>query len=368
MSSQAAFANVSRGLWFAPPLLALVLAGCNEITAHPVTPGRPVLVATVHYEQQVPSRTFVGVVRPRIESEMGFRVSGKISKRLVQVGALVDTGQPLAILDEADLKLQAEQAEAEFRAASGVRAQAEAAENRIQTLRVNGWSTEAQLDQARATADEARARLTRAERSVELTRNSLSYATLVAEAAGVVTATLVEPGQVVAAGQTAIRIARLAEKEVVIAVPESLLARAKSGEAQVTIWSEPDKRYLAKLREFAPSADAATRTYLAKFSILDAGSEVQLGMTATLIMSDAASERVARLPLSALLNQGDGPSLYVVDKMTGALSVKRVEVKAYESNDVLISGGVDEGASIVALGVQKLDPAQKVKVVSALAF
>ena len=135
-------------------------------------------------------------------------------------------------------------------------------------------------------ADEARARLNRAERSVELTKNSLSYATLVADTAGVVTATLIEPGQVVTAGQTAIRLARLAEKEVVVAIPETLLTRAKSGEAQVSIWSNPDKRYVAKLRELAPSADAATRTYLAKFSMPDAGDEVQLGMTATLTLSD----------------------------------------------------------------------------------
>src|SRR5258706_9571803 len=109
-----------------------------------------------------------------------------------------------------------------------------------------------------ATADEARAGLVRAEGSVELTKNSLSYATLVADAPGVVTATSIEPGQVVAAGQTAIRVARLAEKEVVVAIPESLLTRAKSGEAQVSIWSEPDKRYVAKVRELAPSADPAT--------------------------------------------------------------------------------------------------------------
>jgi multidrug efflux pump subunit AcrA (membrane-fusion protein) len=111
-----------------------------------------------------------------------------------------------------------------------VLAQTSAAEARATDLKQRGWSTQAQLDQAKATADEARARLSRAERSVELSKNSLSYATLVADAPGVVTATLIEPGQVVAAGQAAIRVARLAEKETVVAIPE--LARAKSGEAR----------------------------------------------------------------------------------------------------------------------------------------
>ena len=348
------------------PIMAL--AACEPTTAQQPAPARPVLVTTVHYQPQVADRSFVGTIRPRIESDLGFRVTGKVSKRLVEVGNIVTAGQPLATLDEVDLNLQAEQAAAELSAATGVLAQAGAAETRTKDLRQKGWSTDAQLDQAMAAADEARARLNRAQRSVELTKNSLSYATLAADAPGVVTATLIEPGQVVAAGQTAIRVARLAEKEVVVAIPETLLARARSGEAQVSIWSEPDKRHVAKLRELAPSADPATRTYLAKFSIPDAGSEVQLGMTATLILSDPASERVARLPLSALFDQGDGPSLYVVDSKIGVVTLKHVTVKSYERSDVLVSGGVSEGADVVALGVQKLDPAQKVRVVSSLSF
>jgi RND family efflux transporter MFP subunit len=324
-------------------------------------------VATIHYEAETPERSFVGTIRPRVETDMGFRVPGKVAKRLVEVGQTVDVGQPLATLDEVDLKLQAEQSEAEFRAATGVLAQASAAEARARELRVKGWTTDAQMDQAKAAGDEARARLNRAERSVELTKNSLSYATLVADARGVVTATLVEPGQVIASGQTAIRVARFAEKEAVVAVPETLVQRAKEGSAKVTLWSEADKTYTAKLREIAPTADAATRTYLAKFSLPDAGDNVALGMTATLTLADRATERVARLPLSALFNQGGSPSLYVVDDK-GEVTLKPVSVKAYESKDVLISGGVEEGAKVVTLGVQKLDPGQKVKMVSSLSF
>ena len=298
---------------------------------------------------------------------MGFRVPGKVAKRLVEVGQTVDIGQPLATLDEIDLKLQAEQAEAELRAATGVQAQASAAETRAKELRAKGWATDAQMDQARATADEARARLNRAQRSVELTNNSLSYATLAADSRGVVTATLIDPGQVVAAGQTAIRVARFAEKEAVVAIPETLLGRAKEGTASVSLWSDPDKKYVAKLREIAPNADPATRTYLAKFSLPGAGDDVSLGMTATLTLADPATTRVARLPLSALFSEGGDPSFYVVDDK-GDVSLKPVAVKSYESNDVVITGGVDEGAKVVALGVQKLDPAQKVRVVSSLSF
>ena len=347
--------------------VAVALAGCNDQVAQKPLESRPVLVATVHYEAQSPERSFVGTIRPRIETDMGFRVPGKVAKRLVEVGQTVDVGQPLATLDEIDLKLQAEQAEAEQRAATGVLAQAGAAEQRARDLRAKGWATDAQLDSAKAAGDEARARLNRAERSVELTNNSLSYATLVADTRGVVTATTIEPGQVVAAGQAAIRVARLGEKEAVVAVPETLLNRAKSGVATVSLWSDAEKKYAATLREVAPSADPATRTYLAKFSLPDAGDDVSLGMTATLTLSDQQTERVARLPLSALYSQGGDPSLYVVDAH-GAISLKPVTVKSYDSNCVVIASGVDEGAKIVVLGVQKLDPAEKVRVVSSLSF
>jgi len=334
---------------------AVALAGCNDQVAQKPAPARPVLVATAHYEAETPERSFVGTIKPRIEADMGFRVPGKVAKRLVEVGQTVEVGQPLATLDQVDLKLQAEQAVAEFTAASGVVAQAVAAETRAKELKAKGWTTDAQLDSAKAAADEARARLERAERSVDLTKNSLSYATLI------------EPGQVVAAGQTAIRVARFAEKEAVVAIPETLVDRAKSGTATVTLWSEPNRKYQARLREISPSADPATRTYLAKFSLPDAGDKVELGMTATLTLADPATERVARLPLSALFDQGDRPSFYVVgDK--GDLKLQPVQVKSYESNDVVVAGGIDEGAKVVALGVQKLDPSVKVKVVSSLSF
>src|SRR3954451_24454168 len=224
MFARSVFANYFRLLaGVSLAMVAIALAGCNEKVAEKIAPSRPVLVATVHYEAESPERSFVGTIKPRIETDMGFRVPGKVAKRLVDVGQTVDVGQPLATLDEVDLKLQAEQAEAELRAATGVLAQAGAAEQRAKDLRAKGWTTDAQMDQARASADEARARLNRAERSVELTRNSLSYATLLADARGVVTATLIEPGVVVASGQAAIRVARFAEKEAVVAIPETLI-------------------------------------------------------------------------------------------------------------------------------------------------
>lgn len=348
-------------------LLALTLAGCDDKQAKKDKPERPVLVESLRYAAASPQRSFVGTIRPRIETDIGFRVTGKVAQRLVEVGQTVDVGQPLATLDQTDLKLQAEQAEAEYSAAKGVLAQAIASENRAKELRGKGWSTEAQMDQARAAADEARARFARAERSVELTRNSLSYATLNADTRGVVTAALIDAGQVVAAGQAAFRIARFGEKEAVVAIPETLIGRARQGQAHVSLWSEPGKIHVANLREISPIADPATRTYLAKFSLPDADDGIALGMTATLTLSDPATDRVARLPLSALFNQGGSPSVYVVDS-SGQVTLTPVAVKAYESESVVIGDGLQDGAKVVVLGVQKLDPTEKVRVVSSLAF
>jgi len=349
------------------PLLAL--AGCDgSAKSAQEKPSRPLLVATAHYEKLRPDRSFVGVIRPRIEADLGFRVGGKVARRLVEVGETVEPGQVIATLDETDLRLQAEQAEAEKRAATGALAQAGAAEARAKSLLAKGWTTDALTDQAKAAAGEARARLLRAERSVELTRNSLSYAMLRAETRGIVTATLIEPGQVVAPGQAAIKIARAGEKEVVVALPESLVETARRDTAKVSLWSAPDKAYAATLRELSPTADPVTRTYLAKFSLPEADADVLLGMTATLTLSDTASERAARAPLSALFNQGNGPAVYVVDPQGGAATLKPVVVKAYESNDILISSGVDEGAKIVTVGVQKLESGDKVRIVPGLSF
>lgn len=342
---------------------SLGLVGCGDKTPKDKAAAtRPVATMRVHYEPIAPERSFVAVIRPRIESDLGFRVPGKVAKRLVDTGQSVAAGQVLAILDETDLRLQREQAEAELRSATRTLAQVEADEQRQTELRQKGFVSEAVLDRIRANAEEARGRKARAERSVELARNALDYAALKADAAGVVTAALVEAGQVLAAGQPAVRVARLEEKEAVVAIPEAQVDRVRSAMAWLVLWSKPAKGYRASLRELSPSADAATRTYNARFSLSDMDADLQLGMTGTLTLADAQGQRVAKLPLSALYNPGSGPALWVVDD-NGALRLAPVEVAAYESGFALIRSGVEEGARIVTLGVQKLDAGQRVRIV-----
>src|SRR5579862_4101696 len=192
---------------------ALAIAGCNaqgETKHEPLV--RPVLVAEIHYAPRDASRLLPGVVKARIESDLGFRVAGKIAKRLVDAGAIVKQGEPLATLDDSDLRLQVEQAEADLSAARSSREQQATELTRIETLRKQGWSAAADLDKIKAAADQARATFTRAERAASLARDALSYATLAADADGTVTATLAEPGQVVAAGAAVVRLAHDGEK------------------------------------------------------------------------------------------------------------------------------------------------------------
>ncbi|RXF72832.1 efflux RND transporter periplasmic adaptor subunit [Hansschlegelia zhihuaiae] len=352
-------------------VLAAGLAACDPVDGaeradHAATP-RPVLTRAVAFEPRVAERSFVGVIRPRVESDLGFRVTGKVARRLVSVGDVVTAGEALATLDEVDLKLQAEQAEAERSAAAASLAQTEADFRRGTTLSKQGWTTAATVDRQRAAAEEARGRLARAERALSLARNATSYAVLEADADGVVTATSVEPGQVVAAGQAAIRLARTAEKEAAVSIPETLLERVRTAKAEVSLWSSAGRRYEAVLRELSPAADAATRTYLARFSMPSAGAEVQLGMTATVTLADKGEDRVMRLPLTALFNQGEGASVWTVGE-GGKLTPKPVTVASYEAKDVLVSSGLAEGDRVVTLGVQKLDAKAPVRAVDALAF
>jgi RND family efflux transporter MFP subunit len=354
--------------------LSLALAACtegksenksenkSEAAAKPAA-LRAVVAQPVSFEPRTATRSFVGVVRPRVESDLGFRVGGKVAERLVQAGDRVKAGQALASLDTVDLKLQLEQAQAELTAARASLLSVEQEDRRIGQLRSEGWSTASAAEKQKAAVEEARGRRNRAERAVSLATNSFDYATLRADADGIVTATLVEPGQVVAQGIPAIRLAKVDSREAVAAIPEALIERVRTAKAQVSLWSEPGKSYQAKLRELSPSADPATRTYQARFTILDAPTTLEFGLTATVTLSDPESEKVARLPLSSLFNQGQGTSVFVVNPSTGALVLKPVEVLAYESTDVVLRSGVVAGDMVVTLGVQKLDVAQRVRIV-----
>ena len=349
-----------------PALLALaaaaVLAGCQAETAPAPRSERPVQVQRVAFDTAETSREFVGVVRSRYETDLGFRVAGKIVTRIVNVGDRIVIGDVVARLDPEDLRLQVQSADAELAAATSNLAQAAADFERYSKLKANGWASVADFDRKKAASDEAQGRLERARRSLDLARNQLTYADLKADAEGVITATLAEPGQVVAIGQAVARLAHKGEKEAVVALPETSLAEARHSKAIVRLWADRDRSFDARLRELSPQADPATRTYAARFTIENADDAVAFGMTATVTLTQAADAKVARLPLSAILNRGTGPSVYVVDA-SGALTLRPVTVISFAEDAALVTSGIADGDKVVTLGVQKLEAGLKVRTV-----
>src|SRR5262249_36756624 len=200
--------------------------------------------------------------------------------RLVNVGDRVRAADVIARLDPEDLKLQVESAEAELAAATSNLAQAAADEQRYAMLKSRGFAAVAEFDRKKTARDEGEARLERANRALDLARNQLAYTDLKAGADGVITAPWAEPGQVVAVGQAVARLAHRGEKEAVVALPETWLAEARASHASVRLWSDPARRFAARLPELPPPADPATRTYAAPFTIRAARGTLALRTTA----------------------------------------------------------------------------------------
>ena len=349
------------------PLAALalltLLAACSE-QATSATPRaeRPVQVQRVEFQPADASREFVGVVRARHETDLGFRVAGKMIARHINVGDKVQAGAVVAELDPRDLDLQVESAQAELAAATSNLTDAAAEEARYANLKTRGAVAIADYDHKRAAKDEAVGRLERARRALDLAGNQRAYAQIKADVDGVITATLAEPGQVVALGQPVARLAHHGEVEALVALPETWLGEARKAEATIVLWSDPGHSFAAHLRELSPQADATTRTYAARFTIEQPGEAVALGMTATVKLSHASAQ-VARLPLSAILNRGTGPAVYLVDG-AGALELRPVTVATFTENAALVSAGIQDGDSVVTLGVQKLVAGEQVRAVA----
>jgi RND family efflux transporter MFP subunit len=350
------------GTFAALALLPLLAACGDQATSATPKAERPVQIQRVAFQPEDASREFVGVVRARHETDLGFRVAGKIIARSINVGDRVHAGDVVARLDPQDLNLQVESAQAEFAAATSNLTDAAAEEGRYGNLKTRGAVAVADYDHKKAAKDEAVGRLERARRALDLAANQLAYAELKVDVDGVITATLAEPGQVVNLGQAVARLAHHGEMEALVALPESRLGEARKSEATVQLWSDPGHSFTARLRELSPQADATTRTYAARFTIENADDTIALGMTATVKLWRPSTAQVAKLPLSAIVNRGTGPSVYLVDE-SGALALRPVTVAAFTESVALVSSGRADGDRVVTLGVQKLIAGTQVRVV-----
>lgn len=343
-----------------------LLAACSrpEPVAAPVRAVRTLVVAA---DSAGGVQEYAGEVRARSESRLGFRVGGKLVSRSVDVGASVKAGQVLAQLDAQDLRLGQDAARAAVQAAQ-VNVDLVAADyRRYKDLRDQEYISAAELERRDTALKAAQAQLAQAQAQAGVQGNQAAYARLVADAAGVITAVDAEPGMVVAAGAPVVRLARTGPRDIVFSVPEDRvsLIKALQGQADVLsvrLWGDGAELLPARIREIAASADPATRTYLVKADLGNAAVDaVRLGQTATVLVALPRRDVAAKLPMSALKEQGGHTVVWVVDPDSMTVRTQPVRVAGVDGNEVVIADGVAPGQRVVTAGVHVLNPGQKVR-------
>ena len=351
-----------RPVTLAACLLPLVLTACGESSTEkdPRTLAPLVRVAQVLGSPDQ-SRSFTGVVTARVQSDLGFRVSGKILERLVDTGQTVKRGQPLMRLDPVDLGLQA-RAQQEAVAAARARAKQTADDEvRYRDLVEAGAISASGYDQIKAAADTARAQLSAAQAQADVARNASGYAALLADADGVVMETLAEPGQVVAPGQIVVRLARAGQREAVVQLPETLRPTAGSV-ARATLYGKTSEAVTAKLRLLSDSADRVTRTFEARYVLEGALANAPLGSTVTLrIAAGTRSEQALQVPIAALYDAGKGSGVWLITGEPATVTWRPVQVLGLSDDAAQVSGELKRGEQIVALGAHLLREGEAVR-------
>jgi RND family efflux transporter MFP subunit len=346
----------------AAALASGILLGCSKPPAAE-DPVRAVKVQTVGASAYGTAPEFSAEVRARIETPMGFRVAGKILRRQAELGQRVQAGQVLAQLDPQDYRLAADAARAQQASAQTNRDLAAADLKRYRELRAQNFISGAELERRETTYKSAQAQFEQAQAQLASQGNQASYANLVADTAGVVTAIEAQPGQVVSAGTPVLRIAQDGARDVVFAVPEDRAARIKPGsDVAVRGWSGGPELQ-GKVREVAASADPVTRTYTVKVAI-DAATAPPLGAT-VYARPQALSQvgaPVLKLPTSALRQEGGGSAVWVLDKASMTVRSQPVQVATADGNEAVIAQGLEPGMQVVVAGVHVLAPGQKVSI------
>ena len=352
---------------FALTTLTVLLAACAKHEP-PAEEPRPVRVTRVQLVDAQAVTAFAGEIKPRYEADMSFRIGGKILSRAVDLGSPVKKGQVLARLDAEDANLNAAASRATLTAAESDLEFAKAELARYEDLLAKKFVAQGVYDGKLNAYKAAVAKRDSARAQASVSGNQAGYTSLVADADGTVTAVNADPGQVVAAGQVVMRVARLGEKDAVINVAENQLAGVKANpEAKINLWAQPDKLYNGKIREIAASADATTRTYTVKVALEDADEALRWGMSANVGFLGAAGgngKPVIVVPLTALTQTDDAsgakPAVWVVGG-DSKVQLKSVAVGSYGERGVVITQGLSGGETVVTAGVHMLKAGQPVK-------
>jgi RND family efflux transporter MFP subunit len=307
-------------------------------------------------------RGFTGVIGARVQSNLGFRVAGKIVERLVNVGEQVKAGQPLMRIDETDLRLALTAKRNAVAAARASFVQLDADERRYAKLVSDGWVSRQRYDQAKAASDTAKAQLAAAEAEARVAENEATYSVLVADADGTMVETLGEPGQVVSAGQTVVRLAQAGPREAVVALPETIRP-AIGSVAEASVYGGDGRLYTAHLRQLSDSADAQTRTYEARYVLDGDAAAAPLGATVTIRLASEASQPEVQVPLGAMLDDGRKTGVWVLDGATSTVHFLPVKLVRVTSETAVISG-LNSGDRVVSLGAHLLREGARVRTAS----
>lgn len=324
---------------------------------------RPPLVRLVSAVPVIASeRAFTGVIGAKVESNLGFRVAGKLVERLVDVGQEVRAGQPLMRIDPTDLRLTLIAKRNAVAAARALAVQMEADERRFAKLVDNGAISGQHYEQAKAASDTANAQLAVAEAEARVAENQATYSVLEADVDGTVIQTLGEPGQVVFAGQTVVRLAQAGPREAVVALPETIRP-AMGAKAEASLYGGDGRRYPAHLRQLSDSADAQTRTYEARY-VLEGAEAAPLGATVTVRLAGEVGPPELQVPLGAVLDDGRQVGVWVFDGANSTVHFQSVALVRVTSETAVISG-LRTGDPIVALGAHLLHEGASVRTASA---
>lgn len=307
-------------------------------------------------------RHAIGEVKPRYESELSFRVAGKVRSRLVDAGASVKQGDTLATLDTQDYQNRLRSAEADVSSAEAELVEKQGKEARQAKLLKGGWTPRATYDTALRDLRAAEAKLSAAKANRDLIRDQLNYTELKADFDGVITAVGAEAGQNVNAGQMVVKLARPDDKDAVFNIAETAFSGVSDSNPEVIVspLSNPDLTVEGVVREISPVADPATRTYTVKVTLNNPPPQLRFGMSIAGRVKGKSTLAVA-LPLAALFEKGDSPAVWLFDRQTGSLALRPVTVARYEANSVVIADGIAKGDIVVTAGVNTLTVGQKVR-------
>lgn len=344
-----------------------VITGCDGGPPPAPPEIRPVRVVTVEHSAGGEVVSLTGTVQAETEVNLAFRIDGRVTERLVNVGDTVRAGQVVARLNPENEENGLRAARAQLAAAQAQFT--EAANNywRQSELLRDGWTTRVRYDQAAQARQTAQSAVDAAQAQVGLAETRLGYTELVSDVNGRVTARGAEPGEVVQPGRMVIQVARDEGRDAVFDVPPTLKDQAPANPViEVVLATDPAVRTAGRVREVAPRADAVTGTFQVRVGLADPPPAMRLGATVTgrLTLGSAAGYAI---PASALTRANDRPAVWVVDPANDTVALRNVELVRHDPGHVVVGTGLAAGDIVVTAGVQALRPGQKVRLLGGAA-